>query len=115
VINVSSASGFWPVADVPDYSASKAAVLAFSRAVGKMADRTNVRVVALCPAFADTVMGQSAHEANPSMVLHVGGLMTAEFVAESMLQCIMDRGNSGKAMLVTKRGFVYYGDKKAKL
>jgi len=115
VINISSASGFWPVPESPDYSTSKAAVIALTRAIGAVSvHMSNVRVVALCPSFADTDMGRSAMESIPSAVNGMGGFMPVEVVGNAMMALIHDTDNSGRALLLTNRGAQYYGDKNKK-
>ncbi|OQR88823.1 15-hydroxyprostaglandin dehydrogenase NAD(+)-like [Achlya hypogyna] len=112
VVNISSVSAMWPVAELPEYSTSKAAVVAFSTAVGKRVEATNVRVVSICPAFTNTAMGRAAEAGNPAMVGHLGQLMTPEFVAQGVVQLVTDRDNSGRVMIVTNRGIKYRGGTK---
>ncbi|MEZ6044504.1 MAG: SDR family NAD(P)-dependent oxidoreductase [Planctomycetaceae bacterium] len=54
VINVSSISGFQPVAYMPAYSASKAFILHFSEALWAEARYKGVTVMALCPGVTTT-------------------------------------------------------------
>ncbi|EQC26509.1 hypothetical protein SDRG_15687, partial [Saprolegnia diclina VS20] len=109
VVNISSVSAIWPVVELPEYSTSKAAVVAFSTAVGKHIKATGVRVVSICPSFADTAMGRAAEEGKPGMTKVFGDLMTPEFVAQGVVQLITDADNSGGVMIVTNRGFKYRG------
>ncbi|KDO32221.1 hypothetical protein SPRG_02699 [Saprolegnia parasitica CBS 223.65] len=109
VVNISSVSAIWPVVEAPEYSTSKAAVVAFSTAVGKHVKATGVRVVSICPSFADTAMGRAAEESKPGMTKVFGDLMTPEFVAQGVVQLITDVDNSGGVMIITNRGFKYRG------
>ncbi|RHY29400.1 hypothetical protein DYB32_005156 [Aphanomyces invadans] len=116
VVNIASMAGLYPLNDTPDYSASKAAVVAFSKAVGSNVKKTNVRVVALCPAFADTQMGRAIQEVDASVVDRIGGLMPTEYVAEALMRALMESENSGQVLVVSKRGVEYHSRKpRAKL
>ncbi|ETV70318.1 hypothetical protein H257_14018 [Aphanomyces astaci] len=112
VVNIASMAGLYPLKDSPDYSGSKAAVVAFSRAVGMNVNKTNVRVVALCPGFADTQMGQAVLTHAPAVVRGIGGLMTPDFVASALvLRALAEQDNSGQVLVVSKRGVTYHGRK----
>ncbi|RHX97958.1 hypothetical protein DYB25_013734 [Aphanomyces astaci] len=112
VVNIASMAGLYPLKDSPDYSGSKAAVVAFSRAVGMNVNKTNVRVVALCPGFADTQMGQAVLAHAPAVVRGIGGLMTPDFVASALvLRALAEQDNSGQVLVVSKRGVTYHGRK----
>ncbi|KAF0699492.1 Aste57867_9962 [Aphanomyces stellatus] len=108
VVNIASMAGLWPMAETPDYSASKAAVVAFTKAVGAISKKTNVRVTALCPGFADTRIGQTALANAPAVVNHIGGLLTPTAVADGLVQSLADANNSGDVLVVSNRGLKYH-------
>jgi 3-oxoacyl-[acyl-carrier protein] reductase len=56
IVNIASAAGVNPVAGLPHYSASKAAVIALTRSVGKEVAGRGVRVNAIAPGAVDTPM-----------------------------------------------------------
>ncbi|OQS08032.1 hypothetical protein THRCLA_03493 [Thraustotheca clavata] len=114
VVNISSVSAIWPVVELPEYSTSKAAVVAFSTAVGKQVKNTKIRVVSICPSFADTAMGRAAEASDSKLVGNFGELMTPAFVARGVVQLISDTDNSGQVMMVTNRGIKYRGASKPK-
>ena len=106
IINVASMAGIQPPPQVPAYAMSKLAAVSFTKMVGKMTKRTNVRVVALCPAFVDTDMGQLASD--PKTLALFGGFMTKQFVAQALVKCLVDANNSGNALMVTKAVVAYH-------
>ena len=56
VVNVASAGGLFPMPQAPVYSATKAAVVLFSRSLEHLHATKGVRVNALCPQFTDTAL-----------------------------------------------------------
>jgi short-subunit dehydrogenase len=56
VVNVASIAGTGPVAMLPVYAATKAAVISLTHSLNEALDADGVRVHALCPAFVDTPM-----------------------------------------------------------
>ena len=111
VVNIASMAGLYPMPELPSYSVSKAGVVMLTKSVGKFIKQTNVRVVGLCPAFADTQMGQSAAEQMRDAVNHLGGLITPEFVADGLVKVLTEDGNSGQVLILSKRGMAYHGQK----
>ncbi|CAK4127188.1 unnamed protein product [Aphanomyces euteiches] len=111
VANIASMAGLYPMYESPDYSASKAAVVSFTKAVGKFEKKTGVRVTALCPGFADTQMGQIASNMTPDVVKGLGGLITPDQVAQGLVRVLNDSDNSGEVLVVSNRGLRYHGRK----
>jgi len=54
IINIASRAGLHPERDLAVYSATKAAVIAFSRALALEVDSQGIRIVAICPGPVDT-------------------------------------------------------------
>ncbi|MEV8239417.1 SDR family NAD(P)-dependent oxidoreductase [Microbacterium testaceum] len=81
VINVASTAGFQPVPHMAVYSASKAYVLTFTRALWSETRGTGVDVLALCPGATDTAFFATAGDA-----ASVGNRRTPEKVVDSALR-----------------------------
>jgi dihydroanticapsin dehydrogenase len=78
IVNVASAAGFKAGAGNVAYSASKGAVIAFSRTLAMELAPQRIRVNALCPGFVDTPFNQPAYD-------YIGGRENAEvFVKRSI-------------------------------
>ena len=56
IVNIASIAGTGPVASLPVYAATKAAVISLTHSLNEALDADGVRVHALCPAFVDTPM-----------------------------------------------------------
>jgi len=85
IVNVASAGGFFPMPMAPVYSATKAAVVLYSKSLAHLAQK-GVRVNALCPQFTDTALVSQqmagVGEAGAKKILAEtgGGLLTVEQV-----------------------------------
>ena len=80
VVNIASKVGLTGHATVTAYSAAKAGVIGFSRALAQELAPKNIRVVAICPGPVDTPM---RWEATPQMDPKLA--LSAETVAETIL------------------------------
>ncbi|KAF0713313.1 Aste57867_4407 [Aphanomyces stellatus] len=115
VVNVSSMAGITPTPHVPEYSISKQGTVLLTNLLGKFSKRTNVRIVALCPSFADTDMGLLGSQGDKRALEMVGGMMTPAYVADAFVQCVTDTNNSGQALMVTPRLVAYATNGASKL
>lgn len=88
IVNVTSVSGVIGMAGQANYSASKAGVIGFTRALAKEVARFEVRVNAIAPGFIDTDMTSSMDEATRKKLyagIPAGRAGTAEEVAKLAL------------------------------
>lgn len=108
VVNLSSAAGLYPHPEMPVYSATKHGVVGFTRSLEYMKKKYNIRVVALCPAFADTAMGKGAQIYFPKSVAALGGLMDVSRVSDSFSAALNDTSNAGKCLRITSRSIEYF-------
>ncbi len=60
-----SIAGLQPVADLPTYSATKAAIVAYGTALRRWLRRAKVSVTVICPGFVATPMAAKHHGAKP--------------------------------------------------
>ncbi len=58
IVNLASIAGTEPVAELPVYAATKAAVISLTRSLNAANDADGVRAVAICPGFVDTPMAE---------------------------------------------------------
>lgn len=65
---VSSIAGLQPVADLPTYSATKAAIAAYGTALRRWLRPSKVSVTVICPGFVTTPMAARHHGAKPFRV-----------------------------------------------
>ena len=88
IVNVTSVSGVIGMAGQANYSASKAGVIGFTRALAKEVARFEVRVNAIAPGFIDTDMTSSMDEATRKKLyagIPAGRAGTADEVAKLAL------------------------------
>ncbi|KAH0946942.1 hypothetical protein HN011_001222 [Eciton burchellii] len=111
VINTGSNVSVNPYVSVPIYSATKAAIVSFTRAFGDQyhVDLTGVKVMALCPSATDTKL---VRDINRKLLLTryedawqrdtaSSVLQRAEHVAKSLIH-VLDTGKSGSVWMVEK-------------
>ncbi|KAG7188296.1 hypothetical protein KM043_007958 [Ampulex compressa] len=111
VVNAGSNVSFHPYASVPIYSATKAAVVSFTRAFGDKyhVDSTGVKVMALCPGATDCKIDRDASRqfllARYQEAWHWDTFGTVaqrtEHVAKALIH-VLTTGKSGSVWLVEK-------------
>ncbi|XP_033751091.1 15-hydroxyprostaglandin dehydrogenase [NAD(+)]-like [Pecten maximus] len=116
IVNVASMAGLIPVAHVPAYSATKHGVVAYTRSWAKHPESTgnNIRMVCLCPAYAQTDIIKMHNRAAQGEDLAKAsimelGVMSVDTVVTAFLKLLDDRDNHGKALSVTRaEGMRYF-------
>jgi 3-oxoacyl-[acyl-carrier protein] reductase len=95
IINVSSTAGLAGQEGAPHYSAAKAGMLGFTRAVAREVASQNIRVNALCPGFVETAMSEGyspAFKRGTLSRIPLGRWGTANEVAAAALFLASDDG-----------------------
>ncbi len=92
ILNISSVSGIMGIAGQTSYSASKAGMIGFTKALAREVGRFNVRVNALAPGFIETDMTASMGENAKKLLANVplGTFGTKEQVAKLALYLASD-------------------------
>ncbi len=88
IVNVASLAGMVPVPDEAAYSASKAGLRAFTRALGAELEPRGIRVASVCPGPVDT--GFFGDVADVPDLVFSQPMSTAEEIAAAVLACITD-------------------------
>ncbi|KAM9788560.1 15-hydroxyprostaglandin dehydrogenase [NAD(+)]-like [Neosynchiropus ocellatus] len=111
IINMSSVAGLAPVANVPVYTATKHALVGFTRsmAMASMMSGYGVRFNTVCPCGVQTEMfekspfllGQFSHlkDSNNALIEKIG-MMQPSVVAEAVLELVLDETKDGQAVMV---------------
>lgn len=98
VLNVSSLAAFVPMAQAPVYSATKAGVTQYTRAVGRYLGKdSNIRVHSICPGFTDTPL-VSTVPATVEWIEKATGekLMQSQDIAEAAVELLGPAGEEGE-------------------
>jgi len=100
IICTASMAGLLPVGAPPVYSATKAANVQFTRALGlTLGESSNVRVYALCPSYTATPGGPPPEMIKSSL----GGVLIADHMAQGFMLLVQKRPPNGSVMRVTVR------------
>ncbi len=115
IVNTASMGGLLPMPSMPVYAATKAGVVNFTRSLAYLKDDVNVRVCAICPSYIDTpLLWQGTEEQRRrthETAAAIGGPLSAEMVADGLLQLVRDDSRAGAIMRVTpQRGIDYARD-----
>mmetsp|Transcript_33309 Transcript_33309/g.131209 ORF Transcript_33309/g.131209 Transcript_33309/m.131209 type:complete len:284 (-) Transcript_33309:654-1505(-) len=86
IINVASTAGLVPLEQAPVYSASKHAVVGYSRAIARKAKKDSVTVHCMCPAFTDTGLVRELKDALSKSTLQQVGIQEPSVVAKSIVR-----------------------------
>lgn len=89
IVLISSIAGLHPLPDAPGYSASKAGLIAYGKALGQRLHGSGVSVMVVCPGFVATAMGRRFRGRRPFE-------MSAEETAKRILRGL----ERGRARLV---------------
>jgi len=100
IISTASMAGILPLGAPPIYSAVKAAVVHFTRAMGlTLGNDSNVRVYCLCPSYTATAQGPPVENIQQSL----GGVLRADHMAEGFMMLATKQPPNGSIMRVTVR------------
>ena len=110
IVNIASVAGLIGAPKAAAYTASKHAVLGLTKSAAVEYAKSGIRVNAVCPAFTDTAMVQSAIAINPAMAsimeraIPMGRLGNADEIAAAVLWLCCDASS-----FVTGHGLVLDG------
>ncbi|XP_061558663.1 15-hydroxyprostaglandin dehydrogenase [NAD(+)] [Phycodurus eques] len=118
IINTASMAGIKPLLSCPVYSATKSAVIGFSRAMAGASTMAGfgIRFNALCPTLVQTELlaslseklGQFTLLEEPTrQLLDKHGVLNASEVAECLLELVTDESKNGEALMVSSKGKLY--------
>merc|ERR1712151_333437 len=92
IINTASMAGLLPLGAPPVYSASKAAVVHFTRAMGlTLGEDSNVRFYCLCPSYTATSQGPQVETIQAAL----GGVLRAEHMGDGFIMLVTQRPPNG--------------------
>lgn len=104
IINTASLIGLEPMAIAPVYSAAKAGVVSFTRALAYLREDANVRVNAICPELVATPMTRSGGDEQIEAMVRRGEILMPEDIAAAVVELIEDDARFGAVMKVTIQG-----------
>ncbi|XP_016372766.1 15-hydroxyprostaglandin dehydrogenase [NAD(+)]-like [Sinocyclocheilus rhinocerous] len=117
IINISSTAGLWFVPTAPIYTATKYAVVGFSRAIAAVAMKSNLglRINTLCPGVVKTNLLSSSNiedhfgqfsqlEEMKEMVLERNDFVEPEDVAKASLILVTDESKNGEILKIDADG-----------
>jgi NAD(P)-dependent dehydrogenase (short-subunit alcohol dehydrogenase family) len=110
VVNLASLIGLYPMAAAPVYSAAKAGVVSFTRALESLAHDWGIRVNAICPELVDTPLALAMGEEVMAELRASQSVLTPDEIADCVVALIDDDSRSGAIMKVTKADGVSYVD-----
>ena len=104
IVNTASLIGLEPVGFAPVYSASKAGVVAFTRALGYLKAEAQIRVNAVCPEIVATPMTLGSGDASVAELVRRGEILLPEDIAAAVLDLVEDEQRFGAIMKITVQG-----------
>jgi NAD(P)-dependent dehydrogenase (short-subunit alcohol dehydrogenase family) len=102
IVNLASLIALEPMADAPVYSAAKAGVVGFTRALATLAEREGIRVNAVCPELVDTPMALAMGADTLNELRDAGSLLAPGQVAETIIDLITDDHRAGAIVRLTR-------------
>lgn len=108
IVNMASIAGVVDFPFAPTYAAAKAGVVHFTRSMVPLKKCHNIRVVALCPGFADTPMGRGGMFVWPQIEQTLGKLLPLDKVGDGLVQVLRDADNAGRALRILDGETKYY-------
>jgi NAD(P)-dependent dehydrogenase (short-subunit alcohol dehydrogenase family) len=105
IVNLASWVGLYPMADSPVYSAAKAGVIGFTRALASLAGDSGIRVNAICPELVDTPLGLAMAPMAAEAIAELRAsqsVLTPEDVAEWVVRMVGDDTRAGAILQLTK-------------
>jgi 3-oxoacyl-[acyl-carrier protein] reductase len=112
IINMSSVAGLMGLDSVPHYSAAKAGILGFTRAVAREVASRGIRVNAICPGYIDTPMTQPISPLMRAALLArtpLGRWGTPEEIAASALFLASDESGFYTGQWLSPNGGLFIG------
>jgi len=107
IINMASIAGIVGLPTAPDYSAAKAGIIGFTKAVARDAIARGIRVNAIAPGFIDTPLLDALSESMRRLVLlqtPIGRLGTAQEVAAAALYLASDDSSYTVGQVLSPNG-----------
>ncbi|KAI9471389.1 hypothetical protein BDB00DRAFT_880044 [Zychaea mexicana] len=104
IVNTASLSGVLPASPIAAYSASKFAVVGWTRSLAHMKHVANVRVNAVCPAVCDTDINSNLDDQSTSDYLEFSPKVQMEVIVQAFLRCIEDPRLSGDILMALPDG-----------
>jgi 3-oxoacyl-[acyl-carrier protein] reductase len=107
IINMASVAGLTGIAAAPDYSAAKAGIIGFTKAVAREVAMFGIRVNAIAPGFIETPMTELAPEAVLQAIkaqTPVGRMGTVAEVASVALYLASDEASFMVGQVVSPNG-----------
>lgn len=108
IVNLASLIGLHPMAAAPVYSAAKAGVVSFTRALEPLAQDWGIRVNAICPELVDTPLALGMGEERMAELRASQSVLTPDEVANCVVALVDDDRRSGAIMQITKADGVSY-------
>jgi NAD(P)-dependent dehydrogenase (short-subunit alcohol dehydrogenase family) len=104
IANTASLIGLEPVGFAPVYSASKAGVVAFTRALGYLKAEAQIRVNAVCPEIVATSMTLGSGDATIAELVRRGEILLPEDIAAAVIDLVEHDQQYGAIMTITVQG-----------
>jgi NAD(P)-dependent dehydrogenase (short-subunit alcohol dehydrogenase family) len=104
IVNTASLIGLEPVGFAPVYSAAKAGVVGFTRALAHLKAEAGIRVNAICPEIVATPMTLSSGDQAIADRVRRGEILLPEDVAASVVDLIEDEERFGAILKITVQG-----------